>query len=398
MKKVLIIEDDPFIAHVYKKELELGGYKVDIASDGVMGLEKLSTFWPDLIQLDLMLPKINGVEIIKRIRVQQNLKLLPIVVVSSGYMAGVFEKALEAGATRCISKVKSSPKEVLDTVNQLLLPPPPAPAPRIQEGQVPSPAQPLEISQAPPRAGPLEVGQALPSEVRQQFVHRSPQIQADLRGKLEDVLKCADSARLPLLEALSRQTHYLAGYAGLTGFHRISHLAGACEVLLQELRDKPNEITFSTMGTVANATDCLVRLLSEAPQDEMEFPPSNLILAVDDEPISRQTLRWALAKGHLKAVSVDGPDLALKLLAENRFDLIFLDVDMPGKSGFELCQELRALPANKTTPVIFVTYLSDFQSRAESNLSGGSDFIAKPYLFTELAVKALTILAQIKSP
>jgi DNA-binding response OmpR family regulator len=65
---------------------------------------------------------------------------------------------------------------------------------------------------------------------------------------------------------------------------------------------------------------------------------------------------------------------------------------MPGLNGFELCAELRKLPTNKSTPVIFVTSLTKFEIRAQSSLSGGNDLIAKPFLMMELAVKALTYL------
>ena len=65
------------------------------------------------------------------------------------------------------------------------------------------------------------------------------------------------------------------------------------------------------------------------------------------------------------------------------------NVDMPGMNGFELCTKLRTLPAHKKTPVVFVTSLKHFESRASSTMSGGNDFIAKPFLFIELAVKAL---------
>ena len=58
--------------------------------------------------------------------------------------------------------------------------------------------------------------------------------------------------------------------------------------------------------------------------------------------------------------------------------------------GFDLCAKIRALPNNKNTPVIFVTSLADFKSRARSSLSGGADLIAKPFMFIELSVKALT--------
>jgi len=62
---------------------------------------------------------------------------------------------------------------------------------------------------------------------------------------------------------------------------------------------------------------------------------------------------------------------------------------MPGMNGYELCAKLRLLPTHKKTPVVFVTGLNDLESRANSMMSGGTDFIAKPFLFMELAVKAL---------
>jgi DNA-binding response OmpR family regulator len=58
-------------------------------------------------------------------------------------------------------------------------------------------------------------------------------------------------------------------------------------------------------------------------------------------------------------------------------------------NGFELCTKVRTLPQYAKTPVVFVTGLSDLESRANSTMSGGNDFIAKPFLFIELTVKAL---------
>ena len=74
----------------------------------------------------------------------------------------------------------------------------------------------------------------------------------------------------------------------------------------------------------------------------------------------------------------------------SKFDLVFLDVNMPGTDGFQLCDKLRQSGPNKTTPVIFVTATADFQVRAQSTLRGASDLIAKPFMFIELTVKGLT--------
>jgi DNA-binding response OmpR family regulator len=58
-------------------------------------------------------------------------------------------------------------------------------------------------------------------------------------------------------------------------------------------------------------------------------------------------------------------------------------------NGFELCSKLRMQPTYAKTPIVFVTGLNDLESRASSTMSGGNDFIAKPFLFIELTVKAL---------
>ena len=58
-------------------------------------------------------------------------------------------------------------------------------------------------------------------------------------------------------------------------------------------------------------------------------------------------------------------------------------------NGFELCTKIRALPQHKKTPVVFVTSLTDFDSRTNSTMAGGNDFIGKPFLFIELTVTSL---------
>ena len=119
---------------------------------------------------------------------------------------------------------------------------------------------------------------------------------------------------------------------------------------------------------------------------------------MDDEAISRRAVTYALEKAKLPCTAVDSPQAALDLLAANAYDLVFLDVDMPGMNGFELCTKLRGLARNKTTPVVFVTSLTDFESRAHSMMSGGNDLIAKPFLFMELAVKSLVFVLRGKLP
>lgn len=71
---------------------------------------------------------------------------------------------------------------------------------------------------------------------------------------------------------------------------------------------------------------------------------------------------------------------------------------MPGMNGFDLCKQIRALPHHAKTPVVFVTGLTDFASRAKSTISGGNNLIGKPFLMMELAVKSLTFLMKARLP
>ena len=159
--------------------------------------------------------------------------------------------------------------------------------------------------------------------------------------------------------------------------------------MLNELKTKPEKVNPSTLRTLAQGVDVLAALAEKAsaPQDELIASP--LILVLDDESISRETGCVAPEKAHLRGVALADSASALKLLEENRFDLVFLDADMPGLNGLEVCKRLYAMPSNKTTPVVFVTGLTDFETQAQSALSGGTDLIAKPIVLIELAVKAL---------
>jgi len=227
------------------------------------------------------------------------------------------------------------------------------------------------------------------SELRKSFVESLPGTLGTVRALLQGMIKADNEVnRLKHVHELYRRIHAVTGNAGLAGMLQISQMADALEALLKELYEKPKNITASTLRTVASAIDFLGVLFERGIQPEKEHVPAN-ILVVDDEAISRRAVTYALEKAKLKSVNVEDPVEAYNLLSQKPFDLIFLDVDMPGMNGFELCAKLRTLPTHKKTPVVFVTSLNDFESRASSTMSGGNDFIAKPFLFIELAVKAL---------
>jgi len=113
------------------------------------------------------------------------------------------------------------------------------------------------------------------------------------------------------------------------------------------------------------------------------------VLVVDDEAPILSLVAGILRDRGCEVRTTSSGKAALKIAEESAPDLVLLDVDMPGMTGYELCNKLRRLPMHKKTPVVFVTRLDDFNNRTKSMMAGGNDFIAKQFLFIELTVKAL---------
>jgi DNA-binding response OmpR family regulator len=403
MKKVLIIEDDRIVGNIYRNKFSVEGFQVDIALDGLAGLEKLHQFRPDAVILDLMLPKMTGVEFLKQIRSEPDFKDLPVIVFSNTYLTNLVQEAWKAGATKCLSKANCTPKQVIEMVRSILgLNSPTAAAPPSRADTPASPPGPEASAPATPPSSntPSSSSDAeFQADLRKSFLQELPAVLAHLRLLLQGLIK-ADNEPMQVkqLSEMFRRTRAMTGNAGVAGLMQIARISDAVEALLKELSEKPKNINASTLRTVASAIDFLGVLVERGgrPQDPDAPPP--VVLVVDDEAISRRAVAYALEKAKLKSVVIEDAAAAYDLLTTNRFDLIFLDVDMPGMNGFELCTKLRQLPAHERTPVIFVTVLADFESRTNSTMSGGNDFIAKPFLFMELAVKALVYVLRGRLP
>lgn len=386
MSKILIIEDDLVVANIYRSKFASEGFEVEIAGDGRAGLDRIQNGHPDVVILDLMLPKLSGVDLMKQVRAQPEFEALPIIVFSNTYLTTMVQDAWKAGATKCLSKASCSPKHLVNIVRSTLVKAPGTPP---ASPVIASPAVALEPPPPGPDATPSREGET-PEQLKASFLENSSTVLSALRTQLQACIKGgSEQVRVRHMEEMYSRVHGLTSTAGVAGLTRIAQMSDALEALLKELHKKPTTINASTLRTIASAVDFLGTLFSRGPEeDTQDVSPAN-ILVVDDEAISRRAITYALEKARLKAVSLDNPQVAYNLICENSFDLIFLDVDMPEINGYELCAKIRTLPGYKATPVVFVTGLNDFEARANSMMSGGNDFIAKPFLFVEMAVKAL---------
>src|SRR5438876_10509323 len=119
MHKILIIEDDQVVANIYRNRFAVEGYQVEVAFDGQVGLELIRSFRPDAVVLDLMIPRMTGVELMKKMRSEPELENIPVIVFSNTYLSDMLQEAWKAGATKCLSKSTCTPKQVLDLLRSL---------------------------------------------------------------------------------------------------------------------------------------------------------------------------------------------------------------------------------------------------------------------------------------
>jgi DNA-binding response OmpR family regulator len=564
VKQIIFIDDDALIGQVYQDLLETHGFKVHLAHDGAAALDLVSQVRADLVILDMFLPKVPGLEILRRIRTDPQTATVPVIVFSNSYLQSMVKAAKTAGATRCLTKSDCLPEHLLAVVREVLgsssepqappaeavseaeinrvsqeiaqitevpalMPtppvpvvsqapptpaavpsptyqpqqPPPSAAPVYQPQQQPPPAylQPSAYTQAPAYAPPPAAAVSQPMPIPQPAISRAatpayvPQAPAPAAVALKPAIRIsapkpavapvrppqqtpapppiaptlaafptapsnpalsdpasavamrsamnppgfqfyaiASSAgpaagaaprpassyeqlreafvnsmpgniffcrqriltlptlppaeRLPVLLELYRAIHQISSRAGVAGFVELGKMSSALESLIKEFFEESHLINASSLRTISHTVEMLGQMM-ETPTMGVDTSRVPVCLVVDDDPICRETVVMSLRSVNLPSISVGKPMVALELISENQFGLIFLDVEMPGKNGYEICEEIRRSFLNKQTPVLFVTSLGDFENRARSLISGGTDFIAKPFLPLELGLRAL---------
>jgi len=118
--KVLIIEDDSYILDMYKIKFEASNFEVIAASDGMAGLKILEKKRPDVILLDVIMPKMDGFSVLKAIKDKSKLKKIPVILLTNLGQRENIEKGFELGAASYIIKAHFTPSEVVKKINDVL--------------------------------------------------------------------------------------------------------------------------------------------------------------------------------------------------------------------------------------------------------------------------------------
>jgi CheY-like chemotaxis protein len=125
---------------------------------------------------------------------------------------------------------------------------------------------------------------------------------------------------------------------------------------------------------------------------QIKDPATAHIYVVDDDSDNCEAIKLAMESTMLQTTYALEPGEALAEIAVSHFDVIFLDINLPGMDGFELCSHIRDIPGYAQTPIVFLTGMTTLENRVQSSLTGGNDFIGKPFNLHELTVKALTFI------
>ena len=120
MAKILIVEDDPLISRLYQKAFSFEGLEVDLAVDGEEGLAKVKSGKPTMVLLDVMMPKMNGLELLDKLKADPETKSIPVVMLTNLAGKQDAETALAKGAVKYIVKSEYSPKEIVTMVREVL--------------------------------------------------------------------------------------------------------------------------------------------------------------------------------------------------------------------------------------------------------------------------------------
>ena len=119
-QKILIIEDDKFLRELIAKKLIKEGYEVDEAIDGEEGVKKVKEILPDVVLLDLILPGIDGFEVLKTIKEDDKTSTIPVVILSNLGQKDEVEKGLSLGAVDFLIKAHFTPEEIVEKIKSVL--------------------------------------------------------------------------------------------------------------------------------------------------------------------------------------------------------------------------------------------------------------------------------------
>ena len=120
MKSILLVEDDPFVVDIYTKKLTEAGFSVEVTQDKEETLKKISERKPDLMILDIVLPNIEGWDLLKEIKEDLSFRDIKVAILSNLGQKDDVERGLKLGAERYFIKAHYTPTQVVEEIKKML--------------------------------------------------------------------------------------------------------------------------------------------------------------------------------------------------------------------------------------------------------------------------------------
>jgi len=411
--RLLAVDDDAISRKAVSLALKRALNEPELAEDGEAALALATRQVYDVIFLDVQMPGMDGFEVCCLIHQTETNRNTPVVFVTGHSDFEARAKSTLSGGSDLIGKPFLTFEITVKALTLALrgrlaarVQETPAAETQSQTANAHPPSDTTNASVAPTAA--TDCAQASHSfavvgsgaeltaesrEVTQVFLARASAHLAPLRESIQAMLQAPDeTTRQDLLADVFLRIHSFTPKMGLPALHPALQMSAALEALLRKLLSSPQSAPGSTLFTLAAGVQLLDELCSvETGLDLLRNPPIRL-LVVDDDPIARRALTGALQMAYKKPESAESGEAALALAAEQQYDVIFLDVQMPGMDGLEACAKIRQTTVNRTTPVVFVTGHIDVKTRSRMTDCGGSDLVGKPFLTSEITLKALTFV------
>ncbi len=360
-KRVLLIHEDRLVGNLYREKLEAEGLTVDSARSSDAGLKVAAERRPDLTVIDAIVPGSEIAQLIAGLRAHSPARPMPVVVLPT-FRPSLAEKAAQSGASTILSRGPNPVADLLDAIQTEL---------GLERTSTIAKALPFRADD-----GWLKVS-----------LEAAPETLAALRRALHDMTRENHDRTAP--QEFFQRIHGFVEQMSLFGQKPLSSFCAAIEALAFDLMRFPDQTNPSVLRTLGQSVDFLAKLLGDSFRNRLEDPGAAQVLVVDDEDGARKIIMAAMRLAQLTAVAADAPAATLAALGVQKFDLVFLDVGLPEMSGFDLCSKIRTMPMHEKTPIVFITGMATFQNRAQASLSGGNDFVGKPFNVPELGLKAL---------
>lgn len=394
--KFLVVDDDLLSRHALSLALNKAFSRPDLVADGEAALASVSQQAYDVIFLDVQMPGMDGFELCTKIRKTALNRATPVVFVTGHDDFDARVKSTLSGGNDLMGKPFLTFEITVKALTLALQSRLPGDVPKASRGREwPNPLPAFTEVSLP--VLPAIAAQPEPEPTTgadrftQAFLSRASRHLEPLRelGRQIPLAPNEEIRQAMLAEGFLRINSLVPKTDGEI-IHPAFQMCIALDGLFRKLLEDSKHSSASTLATITMAVDLIEELLEAGIKTYLGSNPPIELLVVDDDLIARRAIVGALQTTFKRPVSVESGEAALALATEKSFDVIFLDVIMPGMDGFEVCSKIRNTDANRTTPVIFITGKNDFAARAEMTRSGGNELLGKPFLTAEITLKALT--------